>query len=177
MAGKTVFFHCRVLEQIGSALVCMTAPALHVHGFLFDHRMSHSSVWIMATGAGDLSFDDWMMRRLVDLHARLLMAANAGLVFQLAIGGVKRPDRGLFFGYGNRRSTRGCLMHGMAIITAHIVARVAPRFPESQMPVSGMATHTGLRLLSGGYRAFVETYGMRLFGRIAHMVRIISVAG
>lgn len=93
---KAVLLHSRMLEQERAPLLRMAAFALYVYGFMFDHPRTYRTVGIVATGAGNLSFYDGMMRRLVNLDAGLFMAGNTGLVFKLPFGVDERIRRGIF---------------------------------------------------------------------------------
>jgi hypothetical protein len=104
------------------------------------------------------------------------MAGDAGLVFKLTFGGNERADRDIPFRDGQRRASRGNGVHGVAIIAPHIIAAVPARLPERQVPVAGMTAHTGLSLFLRGNCAFAKAYRMLALSRIAHVVRIGSVA-
>jgi len=175
VTGETVFLDCRMLEKERSALVGVTAPALYVNGLMLDHRMAFRSVRIVATRAGDFPFNYGVMGGLINLRAGLLMAADAGFVFELAIGGNDRADGGIAFCNRKSGSARRSSVHRVTVIAADIVSPVSSRFPERKVPIAGMATHACKGLLLGRYRTLSKTHWMLVHCRITCMVWIVSV--
>ena len=175
VTGKTVFLDSRVLEKERTALVCVTTPALHVNCFMFDHRMAFRPVRIVATRAGDFPFNNGVMRGLIDLHPGLLMAADAGFVFELTICRNDRADCGIAFCNRESGSARRSSVHRVTIIAADIVSPVSSGLPECKVPIAGMTTHACLCLFPGRYRTLVKTHRMLVRCRITCMVWIVSV--
>lgn len=176
MTGQAILLDRRVLEEVRAALFRMTAPALHVERLVFDHCVALRAVRIVAARACDLAFHDRVVRRFVDLHPDLLVAADTGLVFELALRVHERADRRIAARDCQGGTARGRGVHRVAIVAAHIVAAMAAGLPEREVPVACVTAHAGRGLLLRRDRALAETHGVRILRGIEGMVWIIPVA-
>lgn len=62
MTVHAVFFHRRMLEHVGTALISMALEAEFINGVCLDHLGSEAAMRIMAIGTGDLALLDGMVR-------------------------------------------------------------------------------------------------------------------
>src|SRR5947207_10578201 len=97
----------------------------------------------MAVRAGELAFNDRMVRRLHQLRADLLVAAGARFVLQLARRRDERADGRVLF---LERDVLRLVDH-VAAIARDFIFLVASGFPEREMAIAAMAAQTGLLAL------------------------------
>ena len=152
VADEAILLHRRMLPHVRSALVGMAAGAELVHRFVLDHGLTQGAVRVVATGAGELAFQNRVVRGLQQLRPDLLVAPDAGLVLKLPARRHKWRDGRVVL--PQRRVLQ--FMEDMAVGAGDVVFLVAPGVPESEVPVVDMTVHADLAPSVGrqGFRAW-----------------------
>src|SRR5262249_48684137 len=156
MAGKAVLLDRRMVPHERAALLGVAAGAELRDRFGVDHRFREGAVRVVAIGARELALDDRVVRRLEQLRADLLVAGRAGLVLQLALGGLIRRHRGIWLLQRDGGARAGLAVQRVAVGAGHVLLAMSARAPEGEMAVALVARQADARFLVGGISVVVE---------------------